>query len=120
MMTKTSHIQCGRVVTSSQTTPHEIRSTKQNQYCFFFQAEDGIRYTSVTGVQTCALPILARGELVLELPRLPGAPREHPLPPSAGRPARAGAHAQRLGPRAPARADRRARDLPARDRKSVA
>src|SRR5262249_58069044 len=26
--------------------------------CFFFQAEDGIRYWSVTGVQTCALPIL--------------------------------------------------------------
>src|SRR5437764_13207747 len=25
---------------------------------FFFQAEDGIRGTSVTGVQTCALPIL--------------------------------------------------------------
>src|SRR5437762_12929721 len=25
---------------------------------FFFQAEDGIRCTSVTGVQTCALPIL--------------------------------------------------------------
>src|SRR5437764_827006 len=24
---------------------------------FFFQAEDGIRATSVTGVQTCALPI---------------------------------------------------------------
>src|SRR5437879_8493806 len=24
---------------------------------FFFQAEDGIRLTSVTGVQTCALPI---------------------------------------------------------------
>ena len=23
---------------------------------FFFQAEDGRRYTSVTGVQTCALP----------------------------------------------------------------
>src|SRR5437762_14060706 len=28
--------------------------------CFFFQAEDGIRDTSVTGVQTCALPILER------------------------------------------------------------
>src|SRR5437762_9069645 len=28
-------------------------------YCFFFQAEDGIRDTSVTGVQTCALPISA-------------------------------------------------------------
>src|SRR6266542_5474638 len=29
---------------------------------FFFQAEDGIRDATVTGVQTCALPIL-RGEL---------------------------------------------------------
>src|SRR2546426_7598276 len=27
---------------------------------FFFQAEDGIRDYKVTGVQTCALPILAR------------------------------------------------------------
>src|SRR5437762_8199420 len=27
---------------------------------FFFQAEDGIRGTSVTGVQTCALPIWVR------------------------------------------------------------
>src|SRR5437762_10158200 len=27
---------------------------------FFFQAEDGIRDTSVTGVQTCALPIFFR------------------------------------------------------------
>ena len=27
-------------------------------FCFFFQAEDGIRDWSVTGVQTCALPIL--------------------------------------------------------------
>src|SRR5437764_6443117 len=30
-----------------------------NLVLFFFQAEDGIRDTSVTGVQTCALPILA-------------------------------------------------------------
>src|SRR6266436_8977229 len=30
---------------------------------FFFQAEDGIRDVAVTGVQTCALPILA-GELI--------------------------------------------------------
>src|SRR5215510_9404774 len=28
-------------------------------WVFFFQAEDGIRYGHVTGVQTCALPILA-------------------------------------------------------------
>src|SRR5690625_890757 len=27
-------------------------------FCFFFQADDGIRYGHVTGVQTCALPIL--------------------------------------------------------------
>src|SRR2546430_10762761 len=30
--------------------------------CFFFQAEDGIRDLTVTGVQTCALPILAQQE----------------------------------------------------------
>src|SRR5437762_599006 len=35
--------------------------------CFFFQAEDGIRDTSVTGVQTCALPIYALAGEVLEL-----------------------------------------------------
>src|SRR5437762_4067132 len=29
---------------------------------FFFQAEDGIRGTSVTGVQTCALPIFEEGD----------------------------------------------------------
>src|SRR5437868_14196215 len=29
---------------------------------FFFQAEDGIRDRNVTGVQTCALPILASGD----------------------------------------------------------
>src|SRR5256886_12703201 len=36
---------------------------------FFFQAEDGIRDLTVTGVQTCALPICRR----------PGLPREHRL-----------------------------------------
>src|SRR2546430_10621639 len=30
--------------------------------CFFFQAEDGIRDLTVTGVQTCALPISKRNE----------------------------------------------------------
>src|SRR5205085_3920087 len=29
-------------------------------FFFFFQAEDGIRDLTVTGVQTCALPIFAR------------------------------------------------------------
>src|SRR5438046_7219083 len=31
-------------------------------FFFFFQAEDGIRDWSVTGVQTCALPISAGGD----------------------------------------------------------
>src|SRR5437773_5083391 len=38
-------------------------------FFFFFQAEDGIRDRDVTGVQTCALPILikaARGEYDLD------------------------------------------------------
>src|SRR2546430_12978823 len=30
-------------------------------FVFFFQAEDGIRDLTVTGVQTCALPICLRG-----------------------------------------------------------
>src|SRR5690625_7355699 len=33
---------------------------------FFFQAEDGIRYGHVTGVQTCALPILGLDYLTLD------------------------------------------------------
>src|SRR5437762_7896043 len=40
--------------TSTDTT----RETQASIRRFFFQAEDGIRDTSVTGVQTCALPIL--------------------------------------------------------------
>src|SRR5437764_11915059 len=34
-----------------------IRQADHFLSVFFFQAEDGIRDTSVTGVQTCALPI---------------------------------------------------------------
>src|SRR5260370_1523729 len=34
-------------------------------FLFFFQAEDGIRDSSVTGVQTCALPISASGTIAL-------------------------------------------------------
>src|SRR5207248_6148372 len=35
-------------------------------FFFFFQAEDGIRDRTVTGVQTCALPIFTR-DIVLSL-----------------------------------------------------
>ena len=39
---------------------------------FFFQAEDGIRDSPVTGVQTCALPIYkAAGLLKGKVPSLP-------------------------------------------------
>src|SRR5438046_7864502 len=48
-------------------------------FCFFFQAEDGIRGWSVTGVQTCALPILARHSYMNGAPpaTLPGARIAH-------------------------------------------
>src|SRR5438270_6076872 len=39
-------------------------------FFFFFQAEDGIRDLTVTGVQTCALPILAVCPVVQQALRL--------------------------------------------------
>ena len=45
-------------------------------YLFFFQAEDGIRDTSVTGVQTCALPILG-----IKLKAGPPGPTDQDIPP---------------------------------------
>src|SRR5256886_5490365 len=39
-------------------------------FFFFFQAEDGIRDLTVTGVQTCALPICGTAEgIILDRPR---------------------------------------------------
>src|SRR5207249_11743700 len=40
---------------------------------FFFQAEDGIRDRNVTGVQTCALPILCTSKIWTPLPVLSSA-----------------------------------------------
>src|SRR2546430_10450753 len=41
-----------------QTVCYEsLRSSEHARLFFFFQAEDGIRDLTVTGVQTCALPI---------------------------------------------------------------
>src|SRR5689334_23773819 len=37
--------------------PSSRVSDRQVLMCFFFRAEDGIRVGTVTGVQTCALPI---------------------------------------------------------------
>src|SRR5437763_11368704 len=55
-------------------TRHVSKRKHRMQFCpsinhltifFFFQAEDGIRDTSVTGVQTCALPILRAKDIPL-------------------------------------------------------
>src|SRR2546429_36389 len=62
-------------------------SSAWKRFClfFFFQVEDGIRDVAVTGVQTCALPILGapRGPAVLP-PSL--ADHRRPLDLSTGRP----------------------------------
>src|SRR2546430_13018462 len=59
--------------------------TIDDSLIFFFQAEDGIRDLTVTGVQTCALPILRRGNYSRfhggqnrTLPYLPGVPERGP------------------------------------------
>src|SRR5205085_5275805 len=38
----------------------DVSGTQEGRYYFFFQAEDRIRDLTVTGVQTCALPIYPR------------------------------------------------------------
>src|SRR5437762_10550002 len=82
---------------------------------FFFQAEDGIRDTSVTGVQTCALPISRRGRRGLRA-RLPclgarrlACPRGNDVPLGARRGACRASVARAVGnaDRAPASGDRK-------------
>src|SRR2546429_5989945 len=57
---------CSVRIESGDCTVNHYQS-KQYRTCtatvqsFFFQAEDGIRDVAVTGVQTCALPILTPG-----------------------------------------------------------
>src|SRR2546426_4772358 len=66
-----------------------MSSTTPTRYFFFFQAEDGIRDYKVTGVQTCALPIVKQlrdhredaGEMPragCALERVGHGPRVHP------------------------------------------
>src|SRR6266542_5545468 len=42
-----------------------MRLVSSGSYFFFFQAEDGIRDATVTGVQTCALPIFQVGAFLI-------------------------------------------------------
>src|SRR5207245_5219283 len=62
---------------------------------FFFQAEDGIRGATVTGVQTCALPICTG---VQSIGRIDPAPHDHrPAGPDSGmRVARPGHNADQV------------------------
>src|SRR5689334_23598081 len=77
---------------------------------FFFQAEDGIRLGTVTGVQTCALPISRRAKPVSRLISVANAmPHERETTAasdSSGRPARrlgAGPRGSRGGGAVPVR-----------------
>src|SRR5205085_7070127 len=47
------HAACSAGETEGRCSP----AVRENVGFFFFQAEDGIRALTVTGVQTCALPI---------------------------------------------------------------
>src|SRR5699024_11218637 len=60
-----------RASTPALSSP-EVRLSYDLRTVFFFQAEDGIRYRNVTGVQTCALPILRRRRFRPRLPRRRG------------------------------------------------
>src|SRR6478736_1770167 len=53
-----------------------IRTRPHDAFFFFFQAEDGIRDLTVTGVQTCALPIFEPEDLLPEVVVLPAADPE--------------------------------------------
>src|SRR5689334_5318117 len=53
---ESAHVLCKRL----EDSPLDER--RERSYGFFFQAEDGIRDGTVTGVQTCALPIFDAGD----------------------------------------------------------
>src|SRR5438309_5690542 len=50
-----------RLLRESEHDAAVVEELREISDVFFFQAEDGIRDGTVTGVQTCALPILTRG-----------------------------------------------------------
>src|SRR5262249_56217206 len=65
---------------------------------FVFQAEDGIRDWSVTGVQTCALPISGAAAGVARGGVVPTAPRATPAAAPAEQESVAGEHDVACGP----------------------
>src|SRR5688572_27244171 len=67
------HTRNGEIVGITARTGRFLRCVYKT-YVFFFQAEDGIRALTVTGVQTCALPISAGVSLVPERAGTPLSP----------------------------------------------
>src|SRR5256886_7699448 len=62
MFTESTGLQYFRIVGDIKVFFEQIGCLAYCSFCFFFfQAEDGIRDLTVTGVQTCALPIYASG-----------------------------------------------------------
>src|SRR2546430_8269054 len=56
-------------IANLQDLVEEVDQERSGVFVFFFQAEDGIRDLTVTGVQTCALPIFW-GALNLRVERI--------------------------------------------------
>src|SRR2546427_1953663 len=98
--------------------PFAISNVMFSRTRFFSQAEDGIRDLTVTGVQTCALPICFRGRLSA-LP--PGHWPGHSRGPGVPWPERHAQHRAGPGPRplAARRPDGLQPVVAAADRKSV-
>src|SRR5471032_2636340 len=60
-----------RAAALSDSQPPSARANSASKPKFvFFQAEDGIRYRDVTGVQTCALPIWVQAAIQFHDPHL--------------------------------------------------
>src|SRR5207237_4579072 len=79
--------------------------------CVFLQAEDGIRDSSVTGVQTCALPIYERGPVSRRLPAHPQDVRTPPGPRGGRTSCGCAGRRRETGPRSCARAARTAGEI---------
>ena len=58
-----------KIETGGERMPEDVahRGCSAGKIGFFFQAEDGIRGASVTGVQTCALPIYGVAQALVDV-----------------------------------------------------
>src|SRR6266536_2672895 len=68
-----------QVVYTTLVPPHEHDEGALVACFFFFQAQDGIRFPRVTGVQTCALPISVRAPAIPSATQRPltGSTKKH-------------------------------------------